>query len=351
MKKKNILNLIKYYTESNDVAFREEAHFIAQHFDKIGDVELAQYIMGLLSSTNTFSPQFIDNDYSTYFKKIEFSKSSLPLPTKLLDDLKGLMNAVERNIGVNKFLFSGLPGSGKTESVKQIGRILSREIYMVNFDILIDSKLGETQKNLVNLFNEINKLKNPSNVIILFDEIDAIAMERINSNDIREMGRTTSTFLKCIDELSPNILLIATTNLIKHFDKALLRRFDSIIDFDYYSREDLIEISEYILEEFLVKSKIKERNMKLFKKIINLFDKIPYPGDLKNIIKTSVAFSDATNSNDIYLRLLKMIVSEDEAINVEFLKNNNFTLREIEALTKISKSQLSRMTKGSEVNE
>ncbi len=350
MKKKNILNLIKYYTENNDVAFREEAHFIAKHFDKIGDEELAQYIMGLLSSTNTFTPQFIDNEYSTFFKKLESSKSTLPLPTKIVDDLKGLMNAVERNIGVNKFLFSGLPGSGKTESVKQIGRILSRDIYMVNFDILIDSKLGETQKNLFNLFNEINNLPNPSNTIILFDEIDSIAMERINSSDVREMGRATSSFLKCMDELSPNILLIATTNLIKHFDKALLRRFDSIINFDYYTREDLIEIAEYILEEFLIKSKIKERNMKLFKKIINLFDDIPYPGDLKNIIKTSVAFSDTTNSNDIYIRLLKFIVS-DEATNIDFLKRKNFTLREIEALTKISKSQLSRMNKGSEVDE
>lgn len=351
MKKKNILNLIKYYTESNDIAFREEAHLIAQHFDKIGDNELAQYIMGLLSSTNTFTPQLIDNEYSTFFKKVETSNSSLPLPTKILDSLKGLMNAVERNIGVNKFLFSGLPGSGKTESVKQIGRILSREIYMVNFDILIDSKLGETQKNILNLFEEINKFPNPSNIIILFDEIDAIAMERINSSDVREMGRATSTFLKCMDDLCSNILLIATTNLIKYFDKALLRRFDSVIEFDYYTREDLIEISEFILEEFLTKSKIKERNMKLFKKIMNLFDDIPYPGDLKNIIKTSVAFSDTTNSNDIYVRLLKVIVSENEANNIDFLKNKNFTLREIEALTKISKSQLSRMTKGSEVDE
>ena len=45
-------------------------------------------------------------------------------------------------------------------------------------------------------FKEINKLAHPENAIILFDEIDAIALDRLNNNDLREMGRATSTLLK-----------------------------------------------------------------------------------------------------------------------------------------------------------
>ena len=54
MKKMNVLNLIKYYSEKNDGAFRTEAYDIARDFDKCGDHELAEYIMALLSNTNTF---------------------------------------------------------------------------------------------------------------------------------------------------------------------------------------------------------------------------------------------------------------------------------------------------------
>ena len=37
-------------------------------------------------------------------------------------------------------------------------------------------------------------------VIFLFDEIDALALDRTNSHDLREMGRATSTLLKGLDK-------------------------------------------------------------------------------------------------------------------------------------------------------
>ena len=37
MKKKNVINLIKYYSEHNDVAFRDEAYEIANDFMSTGD--------------------------------------------------------------------------------------------------------------------------------------------------------------------------------------------------------------------------------------------------------------------------------------------------------------------------
>lgn len=64
---------------------------------------------------------------------------------------------------------------------------------MVDFSALIDSKLGQTQKNLTELFKEINQFMQPEKVLVLFDEIDAIALDRTNANDLREMGRVTST--------------------------------------------------------------------------------------------------------------------------------------------------------------
>ena len=48
MKKKNVLNLVKYYAEKNDAGFRTEAYEIAKDFDNSGDYQLAEYIMSLL---------------------------------------------------------------------------------------------------------------------------------------------------------------------------------------------------------------------------------------------------------------------------------------------------------------
>ena len=341
MKKKNILNLIKYYTEKNDSGFRNEAYEIARYFDNIGDYQLSEYIMALLSDANTFTPQTIDNELM-FFKKVTLNNNPLPLPEDIKNDILGIVNAVGHNVGINKFLFEGPPGTGKTESVKQIARILDRELFMVEFNQIVDSKLGQTTKNISSLFDEIKSLRNPKKVIILFDEIDAIAIDRINSNDIREMGRATSAILKGLDNISDDIVIIATTNLYKSFDKALTRRFDSIIDFSTYTQDDLIEIAEIILNEFLLKFKFAGKNMRLFKKILKLFDEIPYPGELKNIIKTSLAFSNSNNEFDYLRKIYKVALSNSNKNEKMIMSEHYFTVRELEILTGISKSQISR---------
>lgn len=341
MKKRNVINLIKYYTEKNDSGFKAEAYEIAKDFDKNGDYQLSEYIMALLSEANVFVPQINENDM-TYFKKITVNNTPLPLPEDIKNDIMGIINAIGHKIGINKFLFEGAPGTGKTETVKQVARILNRELYQVQFDSIIDSKLGQTSKNLVATFDEINNLRHPENVIILFDEIDALALDRMNDNDLREMGRVTSTFLKELDNLSDKLVLIATTNLYKSFDKALIRRFDSIINFNRYSKEELIEISETILNEYLLKFTNVSKDIKLFRKILSIPEKLPYPGDLKNIIKTSLAFSKPDNENDYLIRLYENITNSKINGDIKKLQSQNFTVREIEKLTGISKSQVSR---------
>lgn len=338
MRKKNILNLIKYYAEHNDAGFRNEAYIIAKLFDQAGDSQLAEYIMALLSGANTFVPQ--SNEYqSSFFNKVSLAGDSLPLPTSIMNDIIGVINSIRHHAGFNKFLFEGDPGTGKTETVKQIARILSRDLYSIDFDSVIDSKLGQTSKNIASVFQEIRALPNPEKAIIMFDEIDAIALDRINSNDLREMGRVTSSVLKGLDGLDGSIVLIATTNLFAQFDKALTRRFDAIINFNRYNKNELLDIAESILNDLLSQFKFARRNMRLFRKIISTMDKIPYPGELKNIIKTSVVFSDPTNE---YAYLKKLYETVSGPSDIKTLQNQGFSVREIEILTSISKSQVAR---------
>ena len=346
MKKKNILSLIRYHAEKNEAGFRNEAYEIAKDFDQAGDSQLAEYIMSLLSNVNTFVPQMEDMQ-SAFFEKIEAKEGMLLLPDVITQDIIGIVNAIDHRVGINKFLFQGAPGTGKTEAVKQLARILGREIYMVDFSALIDSKLGQTQKNLVELFKEINQFMQPEKVIVLFDEIDALALDRTNQNDMREMGRVTSTLLKCFDRMNENIVLVATTKLYDHFDKAIIRRFDSIIDFNRYEREDLLIIAEKMLDEYLQKFKLASRDIRLFRKIINLYDPIPYPGDLKNVIRTSIAFSNPKDGTD-YFRRLYYAVCNEKPENLKKLQAQNFTVREIEIFTQRSKSSVARELKDGE---
>lgn len=340
MTRMEVINLIKYHVEKNDRAFRDQAYEIAVGFTREGKEDLSSYIMSLLSAHNTFSVQDMDNDYE-FLYLLEPSSEPLPLPQSIADDIKGIMNAISNRAGVNKFLFAGAPGTGKTESARHLARLLDRKLYSVDFSLLIDSRLGQSQKNIAALFNEINNMSYPGKTIILFDEIDSIAMDRLNKYDLREMGRTTSAVLKGFDSLNEDTVIIATTNLHESFDKAFIRRFDKVIDFSRYTREDLMEVADSILRIQLQKVPSAGRNSRLFHKIISMMDPIPYPGDLRNLIRSSIAFSSPDNEFD-YLRRLFHSSFPSFPEDVKAYKEKGFTTRETEILTGISRSTVSR---------
>lgn len=345
MKKQSVLNLIKYHVERNENAFRNEAVTIARYFDSIGDEQLAEYIMGLVAEANLYAPQ--GSDFESEFLKQADTRATEPLklPAEIYEDIKGIINAVNHNIGINKFLLEGAPGSGKTEAAKHVARLLDRVLFCVDFSSLIDSKLGETNKNIVRVFNEINMLPHANKIVILFDEIDVIALDRINANDVREMGRVTSAILKELDrltDLNKEIVIIATTNLFSNFDKALVRRFDAVINFDRYSKEDLIEVAEYYFSSFSKSFKGISKDTRLLKKILNKSDALPYPGELKNIIKASLAFSDLNFEYDYLRRLYNNLIGNLDGTDIDQLHAKGFTVREIEKLKGESKSNVAR---------
>lgn len=344
MKKRNVINLIRYYSEHNDLAFRTEAYEIARDFDASGDYQLAEYVMALLSDTNTFVPQTDSGSLGTdYLQKLPYTKTPLPLPKPIADDVRGVINAVGHNAGVNKFIFQGPPGTGKTETARQISRVLGRETLVVDFSSVIDSKLGQTSKNIVALFDEINSLANQGGYVVLFDEIDALALDRTDSRDVREMGRATSTFLRELERIDTQMVVIATTNLFKKLDKAIVRRFDAVIDFSRYTRDDLIDIAEKITNNLLAQFDAG-KNTRLLRKIVMQADEIPMPGDLTNMIRTSLAFGDPDNEYS-YLQRLYRTMAANPTDDIRELKEQGYTVREIEILTGVPKSTVSREVK------
>lgn len=343
MKKKDVLNLVRYHCEGNDIAFRDIASSIASEFYNNGDYQLGEYIMAQLSDANTFMPQESD-DGPLFIARENCDNVSLLLPQPIDEDLRGIQNAISRNMGINKFLFQGVPGTGKTESVKLLANHLERELYSVNFNAIVDSKLGQTAKNLSALFREMRGLRHPERAIFLFDEIDVIALDRINSSDVREMGRVTSAFLKELENVDPRIVIFATTNLFNSFDRAIIRRFDAVINFNRYDREDLTSLAIFNLDKLYSRYSFISRDKRLFEKILGLASDIPYPGEMKNILRSAVAFSSAENPYDYLARIYRALLGRNADDPVR-LRSEGFTLREIERLSQIPKSTLARTLK------
>ena len=75
-------------------------------------------------------------------------------------------------------------------------------------------------------------------------------------------------------------------------------------------------------------------------------ESIPFPGDLKQIIKTSVAFSSKANEYD-YLRKIYSALNDNKEIDIQRLNDEGYTTREIEILLRIPKSSVSRKLKES----
>ena len=93
-----------------------------------------------------------------------------------------------------------------------------------------------------------------------------------------------------------------------------------------------------------MKFKLGNKDIRIFRKIMALLNPIPYPGELKNLIKTAVAFSDPEDGTD-YLRRLYDTVTGEKPEDLKKLQAQSFTVREMEILTKKPKSTVARELK------
>lgn len=351
MKRKDILNLIRCHIEGDEEGFEEQASSIAEEFNDTGDSDLASYIYSLLSSANSIAPQSESFKHLGNLELTRIPKRPLYFPDVLKDNLLGVVNAVKRNIGMNTFLFYGHPGTGKTEAAFQVAKLLKRQVWKVNISQLVDSKLGETSKNINKLFSDINNFPFKKNMVVLFDELDSLALKRDDSRDLREMSRAITELFVGLDNLNEDVVLIATTNMYKQLDTALLRRFVAKINFDVYTKEDLCDIGLKIFHDYSSRVNNVNYNVRLLTKMFMGCEKLPYPGEFKNIIRSSIAFSNPTISDDYLKRLINELCPGIDLSNKNYdylQKTFGFSSRDISQITGESKSGVSRRLKHDE---
>lgn len=162
----------------------------------------------------------------------------LSLKRVLGENLRG---ELLRNHGlrpINRILFCGPPGTGKTVTTEAIASEMRLPLVVVRFDAVVSSYLGETAANLRKVFDFIRVRP----YVVLFDEFDAIGKSRTSTDDHGELKRVISSFLQLLDGYRGQSLLIAATNHEGMLDPALWRRFDEVILFGKPSQAAIEEL-------------------------------------------------------------------------------------------------------------
>ncbi|MFA5934583.1 MAG: ATP-binding protein [Candidatus Paceibacterota bacterium] len=121
----------------------------------------------------------------------------------------------------NRILFYGPPGTGKTLLANAIAQHLDFPLVLVRLDELISSFLGETGKNIRDIFEIASK----EPVVLFLDEIDTIAKFRSDEKELGELKRVVTVLLQNIDFFPNQSIIIGATNHDGILDKAIWRRF------------------------------------------------------------------------------------------------------------------------------
>ncbi|HEY0253925.1 MAG TPA: AAA family ATPase, partial [Kofleriaceae bacterium] len=142
-------------------------------------------------------------------------------------------------------LFNGPPGTGKTMTAAAIANEIEMPLYRIDASSIMDRYVGETEKNLVRLFDEAAA----SRAALLFDEADALFGKRVEAEDSgdRHANLQVNTLLNLIEDYDGFVVL--TTNIKGALDQAFLRRIIYKIGYEKPEADELVQLWEYHLPD------------------------------------------------------------------------------------------------------
>ena len=121
----------------------------------------------------------------------------------------------------HRVMLVGPPGNGKTSLAEAIAEALAVPFFIIRYEALIGSYLGETAQRLKRVFDFIRTTP----CVVFFDEFDAIGKERGDLHETGEIKRVVSSLLMHVDELPSYAVIIAASNHAELLDRAVWRRF------------------------------------------------------------------------------------------------------------------------------
>lgn len=146
----------------------------------------------------------------------------------------------------HRLLLVGPPGNGKTSLAECLAYELALPLFVVRYDAVITSYLGETAQRLRRLFDFVRT----EPCVLFFDEFDAIGKERGDRHETGEIKRVVTTLLLQLDDLPSYCLLVGATNHPELLDRATWRRFQMTIELGRPSDDEMTEYFALRLREF-----------------------------------------------------------------------------------------------------
>lgn len=150
----------------------------------------------------------------------------------------------------HRVLLVGPPGNGKTSLAESLAFELALPLFLVRYDAVVTSYLGETAKRLRRLFDFVRT----EPCVLFFDEFDAIGKERGDLHETGEIKRVVTTLLLQLDDLPSYCVLVAATNHPELLDRATWRRFEIKLELGRPSEEQMTRYFVHRLREFNDKS-------------------------------------------------------------------------------------------------
>ena len=140
----------------------------------------------------------------------------------------------------NRVLLDGPPGNGKTTLAEAIACETMLPFYVVRYEGVVASFLGETASRLDAIFDFARTRR----CVLFLDEFDSIAKERSDIHETGEIKRVVSTLLLQIDRLPAHVVVVCSTNHSELLDRAAWRRFQLRLELAAPTRAEATEFLE-----------------------------------------------------------------------------------------------------------
>ena len=146
----------------------------------------------------------------------------------------------------HRLLLVGPPGNGKTSLAEAIAEALAVPFFVVRYETMIGSYLGETAARLKRVFDYVRTTP----CVLFFDEFDAVGKERGDIHETGEIKRVVTSLLMHVDELPSYAVVIAATNHSELLDRAVWRRFQLRLGLPAPGEKELTKYFDQFLTSF-----------------------------------------------------------------------------------------------------
>ena len=242
-----------------------------------------------------------DKDGTSSKKIVRFNESLINCNCdikKIIQDLTQCDSA--------RILIYGPPGTGKTEFINQLAKRRKERIIRKFASDLISMWHGKTEKNIAQAFEQAKSRK----AILTIDEVEAFIQRRQNAGRNFEISEVNEMLMQ-IEKFEG--IFLATTNMLDYIDRAVLRRFDLKLKFDFLSHEAVWKMFQQTCRSFNI-----GRGKAVFKKKLLMAESVTF-GDFAALARRN-KFSKILTQEELYEALIQEIqIKSDQSNKIGFM--------------------------------